>query len=218
VDRARRGTSRGRRTRSRAGTSGWAAGARRSAACTGSCLTWPGSASTSPTTPSTGMIPRRNRRPGGQGRSDRAAAPARLDQPGAPLGHRLQVPAGGSHHQPARHPGERRAHWPGHPVRRDGAVLIGDMVILREGDVFVITRLARAMRASSPPTRFPRPDIGMLGVPQHPRRSGAVEGPVDGGAADGEDFHEVGDGVFAGGVHAGELGLLAGGELGLLAA
>src|SRR5271157_467377 len=32
-------------------------------------------------------------------------------------------------------------------------------------------------------------------------RSGALKGAVDGGAADGEDFHEVGDGVFAGGVH-----------------
>ena len=46
---------------------------------------------------------------------------ARLDQPGAPVGHRLQVPAGGGHHQAARYPGERRAHRPGHPVRRDGA-------------------------------------------------------------------------------------------------
>ena len=63
----------------------------------------------------------RDRRRGGEGGPDRAAAPARLDQPGAPVGHRLQVPAGGGHHQAARHQGERRAHRPGHPVRRDGA-------------------------------------------------------------------------------------------------
>ena len=55
--RARRGTSTGPPTRSRAGTSGCAAGACRSAACTGSFPTWPGSASTSPTTPFTGMLP-----------------------------------------------------------------------------------------------------------------------------------------------------------------
>ena len=55
---ARRATWKGRRTRSRAGTSGCAAGACRSATCTRSSPTWPGSASTSPTTPSTGTIPR----------------------------------------------------------------------------------------------------------------------------------------------------------------
>ena len=52
-----KGTWKGRRTRNRAGTSGCAAGACRSATCTRSCRTWPGSASTSPTTPSTGTIP-----------------------------------------------------------------------------------------------------------------------------------------------------------------
>ena len=34
---------------------------------------------------------------------------ARGDQPGAALGDRLQVPAGGGHHPAAGHPGERRA-------------------------------------------------------------------------------------------------------------
>ena len=34
---------------------------------------------------------------------------ARLDQPGAALGDRLQVPAGGGHHPAAGHPGQRRA-------------------------------------------------------------------------------------------------------------
>ena len=63
----------------------------------------------------------RDRRRGDQDRPDRAAAPAGLDQPGAAVGHRLQVPARGGHHPAARHPGERRAHRPGHPVRGDGA-------------------------------------------------------------------------------------------------
>ena len=40
--------------------------------------------------------------------------------------------------------------------------------------------------------------------------------PIDDGAADGEDLHQLGDGVLAGGVHADQLRLLAGGQLGLL--
>ena len=48
------------------------------------------------------------------------AGPARLDLAGAPLGDRVQVPAGGGHHQAARHPGQRRPHRPGHAVRGDG--------------------------------------------------------------------------------------------------
>lgn len=46
---------------------------------------------------------------------------------------------------------------------------------------------------------------------------GAVQDAVDGGAADGEHLHEFGDGVLAACVHAHQLGLLAGGEFGLLA-
>ena len=53
--------------------------------------------------------------------SSRRAAAARLDQPRAPVGDRLQVPAGGGDDPAARHPGERRPHRAGHPVRRDGA-------------------------------------------------------------------------------------------------
>ena len=59
----------------------------------------------------------RDRRRGGQGRRGRAAGPARLDQPGAALGDRLQIPARGGQHQAARHPGQRRPHRAGHPVR-----------------------------------------------------------------------------------------------------
>ena len=37
------------------------------------------------------------------------------------VGDRVQVPARGGQHQAARHPGQRRPHRPGDPVRRDGA-------------------------------------------------------------------------------------------------
>ena len=50
-----------------------------------------------------------------------AAAPAGLHQPGAALGHRVQVPARGGQRQAARHRGQHRPHRPGDPVRRDGA-------------------------------------------------------------------------------------------------
>ena len=49
------------------------------------------------------------------------AAPARLDQPGAALGDRVQVPARGGQRQAARDRGQHRPHRPGHAVRRDGA-------------------------------------------------------------------------------------------------
>ena len=62
----------------------------------------------------------RNRRCGGQSRRGGAAAQARFDVAGTALGDRLQVPAGGGHHQAARHPGQRRAHRTGHPVRLHG--------------------------------------------------------------------------------------------------
>ena len=49
------------------------------------------------------------------------AAPARLHVAGAAVGDRVQVPARGGHHDAARHPGQCRAHRPGHAVRRHGA-------------------------------------------------------------------------------------------------
>ena len=59
----------------------------------------------------------RDRRRGRQGRRDPAPGPARLHLPRAALGHRLEVRAGGGQHQAGRHPGRRRPHRPGHPVR-----------------------------------------------------------------------------------------------------
>ena len=79
------------------------------------------SPSASPTGASTGTTVARHRRPGRQGRRDAAAAPARLDVAGAALGDRLQVPARGGDHPAQGHPGQRRPHRPGHPVRVPGA-------------------------------------------------------------------------------------------------
>ena len=63
----------------------------------------------------------RDRRRGDQARRALGAGPARLDLAGAALGDRVQVPAGGGHHQAARHPGQRRPDRTGHAVRGDGA-------------------------------------------------------------------------------------------------
>ena len=62
----------------------------------------------------------RNRRSGGQSRRSRAAASTRIDVAGATLGGGLQVSARGGPDQTARHPGQRRADRPGHPVRLYG--------------------------------------------------------------------------------------------------
>src|SRR6185437_16435522 len=48
-------------------------------------------------------------------------------------------------------------------------------------------------------------------------RVGPLKAAVDGGAGDGEHLGEVGDGVLAGGGHPGQLALLPGGQLRLLA-
>ena len=63
----------------------------------------------------------RDRRCGGEGRRRHAPAPARLDQPGAALGDRVQVPARGGQRQAPRDPHQHRPHRPGDAVRGDGA-------------------------------------------------------------------------------------------------
>ena len=63
----------------------------------------------------------RARRHRGQGRRGGGAAAAGVHLPRAPLGHRVQVPPRGGHHQAARHPRQRRTHRPGDPLRRDAA-------------------------------------------------------------------------------------------------
>ena len=65
--------------------------------------------------------PLRDRRGRGEGRRRRAPAAARLDQPGAAVGDRVQVPARGGQRQAALDRGQHRPHRPGDAVRRDGA-------------------------------------------------------------------------------------------------
>ena len=67
----------------------------------------------------------RDRRRGGQGRRPRPTRRARLHGQGAPLGHRLQVPARGAHDACSRHPGVGRPHRAGHPVRPLEPVFVG---------------------------------------------------------------------------------------------
>ena len=60
----------------------------------------------------------RDRRRGGEGGRPGPARRAGLDGQGAPLGHRLQVPARGAHHPAQGHHGVHRADREGHAVRR----------------------------------------------------------------------------------------------------
>ncbi len=63
----------------------------------------------------------RDRRRGDQGRRRLPAAAAGLDEPGAPVGDRVQVPTRGGQRQAALDRGQHRSHRPGHALRRDGA-------------------------------------------------------------------------------------------------
>ena len=60
----------------------------------------------------------RDRRRGGEDRPDRDAARDGRDKPGAALGDRVQVPAGGGQHQAARHPASASAGPGGSPRSR----------------------------------------------------------------------------------------------------
>ena len=75
----------------------------------------------------------RDRRRRGEGRRRLAAAAARVDQPGAAVGDRVQVPARGGQHRPALDRGQHRSHRPGDAVRGDGADQ-GGRVDRRAGD------------------------------------------------------------------------------------
>ena len=75
----------------------------------------------------------RDRRRGGQGRRRVPAAAARVDEPGAAVGDRVQVPARGGQRQAPRDRGQHRAHRAGDPVRPDGADP-GGRVDGRDGD------------------------------------------------------------------------------------
>ena len=73
-----------------------------------------------PLPPLAGAPPRprlRDRRRGAEGRRAGPAARAGVHLQGAPVGHRLQVPARGAHHPAARHHGVDRPDRPGHAVR-----------------------------------------------------------------------------------------------------
>ncbi len=62
----------------------------------------------------------RDRRGRRQGRRPRAAGPARVDQPRAAVGDRLQVPRRGRHHPAGGHLHQRGAHRAGDALRPDG--------------------------------------------------------------------------------------------------
>ena len=60
----------------------------------------------------------RDRRRRGEGRRRCRCSATSGSRRRRPLGHRLQVPARGAHHRPARHPGVDRPHRQGHALRR----------------------------------------------------------------------------------------------------
>ena len=63
----------------------------------------------------------RDRRSGREGRSPDPPERPGVHRQGAALGHRLQVPARGAHHEAEGHRGVDRANGQGHPLRRAGA-------------------------------------------------------------------------------------------------
>ena len=67
------------------------------------------------------IVALRDRRRRGEGRRRLPPAAARLDEPGAALGDRVQVPARGGQRQAPRDPHQHRPHRTRHAVRRDGA-------------------------------------------------------------------------------------------------
>ena len=119
----------------------------------------------------------RDRRGRGQGRRREPPAPARLDQPRAAVGDRLQVPARGGQRQAPRDPHQHRPHRPGHAVRGDGADQ-GGRVDGRAGDAAQRPRGEAQGRA---PGRHRDPAQGRRRDPRDPR-PGARAAPRRAGA------------------------------------
>ena len=118
------------------------------------------------------IVALRDRRRRGEGRRRLPAAPARLDQPGAALGDRVQVPARGGQRPAAAHRGQHRAHRPGHAVRRDGADP-GGRLDGRDGHP---AQRPRGQAQGRPPRRHGRAAQGRRRDPRD-RRAGAAAAP-----------------------------------------
>ena len=101
-----------------------------------------------------------------------AAAPARLDEPGAALGDRLQVPARGGQRQAPLDRGQRGPHRPRHAVRRHGA---HPRRRLDGGERHPAQR-PRGQAQGRPPRRHRHPAQGRRRHPRD-RRSGAGAAP-----------------------------------------
>ena len=126
----------------------------------------------------------RDRRPGRQGRRRVAPAAAGLDEPGAALGDRVQVPARGGQHPPEVDRGQRRPHRPGDAVRRDGADQ-GRGLDRRERHP---PQRPRGQAQGRPSRRHGHPAQGRRRDPRDPR---SRAGPAAEGAQAVEDAHEV---------------------------
>ena len=124
----------------------------------------------------------RDRRRRDQGRRRGAPTPARLDQPGAAVGDRVQVPARGGQHQAPRDPGQCRPHRPGHAVRRHGADQ-GRRLDRGAGDP---AQRLRGEAQGRPPGRHRDPAQGRRRDPRDPRPGAraAAGGPARVGDAD----------------------------------
>ena len=111
-------------------------------------------------------------------------------QPGAALGHRLQVPARGAHHQAARHPRVGRAHRAGHarspsssrcssaaPTSSQATLHNEDQVRakdVRPGDTVIVRRAGDVIPEVVGPVLADRPKGSeAVGVPRPPARARA---------------------------------------------
>ena len=107
----------------------------------------------------------RDRRRRGEGRRRQPPAATGLDEPGAALGDRLQVPARGGQRPAARHRGQHRPHRPGDALRRDGADQ-GRRLHRRAGHA---AQRPRGEAQGRPPRRHRDPAQGRRRDPRDPR-------------------------------------------------